>query len=128
MPGFGTPIMNPEAALRQAASAETKARVFMRYILQVDFPYTGPWGQEMSEAMDGLARSIAEEPGLLWKIWTENESSGEAGGIYLFADASSAQTYLEMHTARLKSFGVPHVNAKLFAINEALSLTDRGPV
>ncbi|MCA9158411.1 MAG: YdhR family protein [Planctomycetales bacterium] len=32
----------------------------MSYILQVDFPYTGPWGQAMAEAMEGLARSIAE--------------------------------------------------------------------
>ena len=35
----------------------------MSYILQVDFPYTGPWGHEMAAAMDGLARSIANEPG-----------------------------------------------------------------
>ncbi|MCD9452081.1 YdhR family protein, partial [Yersinia pestis] len=46
----------------------------MSYILQVDFPYTGPWGNEMTKAMEGLARSIAEEPGLIWKIWTVNET------------------------------------------------------
>lgn len=34
---------------------------YMSYILQVDFPYTGPWGPEMTAAMDGLARSIANE-------------------------------------------------------------------
>lgn len=58
----------------------------MSYILQVDFHYSGPWGKAMSEGMEGLAHSIAEEPGLLWKIWTENEAAGEAGGIYLFRD------------------------------------------
>lgn len=100
----------------------------MSYILQVDFPYAGPWGQAMTEAMAGLARSIAEEPGLLWKIWTESEAAGEAGGIYLFKDIPSAEAYLTMHTARLKDFGVPHVNAKIFAVNEALSQLDRGPV
>ncbi len=100
----------------------------MSYLLQVDFPYTGPWGPSMAEAMEGLARSIAEEPGLLWKIWTENEASGEAGGIYLFKDIASAQAYLAMHTARLKGFGIAHVNAKIFAVNEALSQIDRGPV
>ena len=100
----------------------------MSYLLQVDFPYTGPWGPAMAEAMEGLARSIAEEPGLLWKIWTENEASGEAGGIYLFKDIASAQAYLAMHTARLKGFGIAHVNAKIFAVNEALSQIDRGPV
>ena len=100
----------------------------MNCLLQVDFPYSGPWGQAMAEAMEGLARSIAEEPGLLWKIWTENEASGEAGGIYLFKDIASAQAYLAMHTARLKGFGIAHVNAKIFAVNEALSQIDRGPV
>lgn len=100
----------------------------MSYILQVDFPYAGPWGQAMSEAMEGLARSIAEEPGLLWKIWTENEAAGEAGGIYLFEDMPSAETYLAMHAARLKGFGIPHVNGKIFAVNETLSQMDRGPV
>ncbi len=100
----------------------------MSYILQVDFPYAGPWGQSMAEAMEGLARSIAEEPGLLWKIWTENEAAGEAGGIYLFKDMSSAEAYLAMHTARLKGFGIPHVNGKIFAVNAALSQIDHGPV
>ena len=100
----------------------------MSYILQVDFPYAGPWGQAMTEAMEGLARSIAEEPGLLWKIWTENEAAGEAGGIYLFKDIPSAEAYLAMHTERLKGFGIPHVNGKIFAVNEALSQMDRGPI
>lgn len=100
----------------------------MSYLLQVDFPYTGPWGQAMTEAMDGLARSIAEEPGLLWKIWTENETAGEAGGIYLFKDRPSAEAYLAMHTERLKGFGIPRVNGKIFAVNQALSQLDRGPV
>ena len=100
----------------------------MRYLLQVDFPYAGPWGQAMAQAMEGLARSIAQEPGLLWKIWTENEAAGEAGGIYLFQDISSAEAYLAMHTARLQGFGIPHVNGKIFAVNEALSQLDRGPV
>ena len=100
----------------------------MSYILQVDFPYSGPWGQAMVEAMEGLARSIAEEPGLLWKIWTENEATGEAGGIYLFEDIPSAEAYLAMHTARLKGFGISHVNGKIFAVNEARTKIDRGPV
>ena len=100
----------------------------MSYILQVDFPYAGPWGQPMVEAMESLARSIAKEPGLLWKIWTENEATGEAGGIYLFEDVPSAEAYLAMHTERLKSFGVPQVNGKIFAVNQALSQIDRGPV
>lgn len=100
----------------------------MSVILQVDFPYAGPWGPAMTEAMRGLAQSIAEEPGLLWKIWTENPATNEAGGIYLFSDRASAEAYLEMHTARLRSFGVPRVNGKLFDVNAELSAIDRAPL
>ena len=100
----------------------------MPYLLQVDFPYQGPWGDEMSVAMRELAQSIASEPGLIWKIWTENKDAGEAGGVYLFSDSPSAEAYLAMHTRRLKNFGVPQVNARIFAVNEALSLIDRAPL
>ncbi len=100
----------------------------MAVLLQVDFPFAGPWGEEMAEGMKALASSIAQEPGLLWKIWTENREAGEAGGIYLFADAASAQAYAQMHRARLLGFGIPVVNAKLFDINLPLSLIDRAPL
>ena len=30
-----------------------------RTLVQFDFPYPGPWGAEMAQAMDGLARDIA---------------------------------------------------------------------
>lgn len=100
----------------------------MAYILQVDFPYAGPWGDEMVAAMEELARSIAEEPGLIWKIWTENQHTNEAGGIYLFADQPSAAAYLAKHSARLQGFGVPQVNGKIFAVNETLSRLDDAPL
>ena len=79
-------------------------------------------------AAGGLAESIANEPGLIWKIWTENQATGEAGGIYLFKDVPSAEAYLAMHTARLMSFGVQRVNGKVFEVNDALSLIDRAPL
>lgn len=100
----------------------------MNYILQVDFPYTGPWGDEMTAAMDDLAHSIAEESGLIWKIWTENQDNNEAGGIYLFNNAADAERYLAMHSARLKAFGIPYVNGKIFAVNKALSKIDKAPL
>jgi hypothetical protein len=115
-------------------AAESRARPIndegrnMTVLLQVDFPFEGPWGAEMSEGMKGLAESIAREPGLLWKIWTENAEAREAGGIYLFADRASAEAYLKMHRARLTGFGVPQVNAKLFEVNAELSAIDRGPL
>jgi hypothetical protein len=100
----------------------------MPYLLQVDFPYQGPWGEAMAAAMSGLAQSIAQEPGLLWKIWTENQSTETAGGVYLFSDLPSAEAYLAMHTQRLQGFGVAQVSAKIFAVNETLSRLDRAPL
>ena len=100
----------------------------MPYLLQVDFPYPGPWGDEMTAALRGLAESIAGEPGLIWKLWTENPAANEAGGIYLFEDLPNAEAYLAMHTARLKGFGVPQVNGKIFQVNESLSRIDRAPL
>lgn len=100
----------------------------MPYLLQVDFPYQGPWGDAMTTAMRGLAESIANEPGLIWKLWTENPAAEEAGGVYLFQDLPTAQAYLSMHTLRLQGFGVPSVNSKISQVNQALSQIDRAPL
>ncbi len=97
-------------------------------LVQIDFAYDGPFGPDMTEAMDGLARSIPNEPGFIWKIWTENQTEREAGGIYLFANEQSAQDYIAMHTARLKEFGIEHVNAKIFDVNGPLTAITKGPV
>ena len=97
-------------------------------LVQFDFPFAGPFGAEMSAAMADLAQDIAGEPGLLWKIWTESQETGEAGGIYLFADAASADAYIAKHSARLQSFGVSGILARSFAVNETLSRIDRAPL
>ena len=68
-----------------------------------------------------LAKNISEESGLIWKIWTENEQTKEAGGIYLFDNEADAKRYLEMHTKRLESFGYSDIKAKIFKVNEPLS-------
>lgn len=100
----------------------------MNHLLQVDFPYNGPWNEEMVTAMRELADSIAKEPGLVWKIWTENKDSNHAGGVYLFTDKESAQNYLTMHTQRLQSFGIAPINAMIFEVNQALSLINKAPL
>jgi hypothetical protein len=97
-------------------------------LLQFDFPAQGPWGAAMAEAYDGLARQIADAPGLLWKLWTENPDTGEAGGIYLFADEASAEVYQTLHTERLRGFGITQINVKRFAVNEPLSQITRVPL
>lgn len=99
----------------------------MKILLQIDFPYEGPFAHEMTQAFEGLAESIAQEPGLIWKMWTENCGTKEAGGIYLFENEASAEAYLKMHTARLESFGVQGIRSKIFEINESLSRITKAP-
>ncbi len=97
-------------------------------LLQVDFDYQGPMGKEMSNALVGLAESIKQEPGLIWKIWTQSEVNKLGGGIYLFEDKTSAQNYLNMHSSRLKEMGVAKVRAIIFDINQPLTSINHGPV
>ncbi|MCC4722301.1 monooxygenase [Salinicoccus sp. RF5] len=100
----------------------------MAVLLQVDFEMEGPFGTEMAEGFRDLAESINEEPGFLWKIWTENENEGEAGGIYVFETKEDAENYLKMHTERLAGFGITDVNGKIFNINQQLSKINNAPM
>jgi hypothetical protein len=74
-------------------------------LVKFDFPYSGPFGTEMTAAMDGLARSILQEPGFLWKIWLENRTTQE-----------------------LKKSGIDRVHAKIFDVNVPLTKFTNGPV
>ena len=100
----------------------------MAKLLQIDFPFSGPFGHQMAEALRELAVSITEEPGFIWKIWTENDPEKEAGGIYLFETEETAKAYLVKHTERLKGLGITEVHAKIFDVNEALSQITNGPI
>lgn len=100
----------------------------MAYVLQVDFKMDGPFGDEMAEAFIDLAKSINEEEGFIWKIWTESPEKNEAGGIYSFETKETAEKYLDMHTKRLAGFGITDVNGKIFAINSKLTEITKGPI
>ncbi|WP_201588081.1 monooxygenase [Psychrobacter jeotgali] len=100
----------------------------MNYLLQVDFPYSGPFGDEFFTEMEGLAQDIATENGLVYKLWTENEETQEAGGIYVFDNLDDANRYLAKHTERLTSFGFSDIKSKVFKINEELSKITKASV
>lgn len=100
----------------------------MAYLLQVDFKMNGPFEDEMGEAFSDLAKSINDEEGFIWKIWTESPETNEAGGIYSFETKQTAEKYIDMHSKRLAEFGITEVNAKIFAINSKLTEITKGPV
>lgn len=100
----------------------------MAYVLQIDFEIEGPFGDEMAEEFSDLAKSINDEEGFIWKIWTEKPERNEAGGIYIFETEEDAENYLEMHTNRMKDMGVMEINAKIFDINSKLTDITNGPI
>lgn len=100
----------------------------MPVLLQIDFPSTGPFAQEMTQAFTSLAESINQETGLIWKIWTENNDTQEAGGVYLFDSVENAKSYLAMHSARLESFGITNIRSKIFQVNTDLSKINHAPL
>ncbi|KOS26664.1 monooxygenase [Bacillus anthracis] len=98
----------------------------MAYLLQVDFPFEGPFGEEMEKGFLGLLKRINEEEGFHWKIWTENQETKEAGGIYVFEGKQDAEKYAEMHKNRLEAAGVKDIRVRIFNINEKLTELNRG--
>lgn len=98
-------------------------------ILQINFKIGIPAG-EYAQAADQLAGAFAEVPGLRWKIWILNEAENEAGGIYLFEDASSLEAFLESPlAAQVKSHpAFSEMSAKPFEVMPGPTEKARGPV
>jgi hypothetical protein len=100
-----------------------------KVIFQIDFKHDGPSGKELFQEALEFAKSIKEEPGLLWKVWTENADIGEGGGIYLFENRKYAVKYANMHIPRCEQmFGARNIYAKIFDINEDLTQITNGPI
>lgn len=95
-------------------------------LLQMDYLFPGPWGEEMAAEYSDLAHKIADVPGLICKVWTENREAGEAGGIYLFANEASLDRYLAGKIERLQAAGTKGLRAKKFDVNESLTRITRG--
>ncbi|UWQ77300.1 monooxygenase [Leisingera sp. M658] len=89
---------------------------------------SGPLNEEAAEGMRQLAQSIAEEPGVIWKIWTREGESDRFGSTYLFQDLEALETYKAMHLKRLEAFGVTDVTDYVFDIMEELSTINNAPV
>lgn len=98
----------------------------MATLLVFEFPSAGPYGAEAAQAYQELADDIAGEPGLRWKVWTENPDRSVSGGVYLFETQVDADRYTAFHTERLAGFGISDIDARSFEVNEALSVITRG--
>lgn len=100
----------------------------MAVLIHVDFPHKDVWGKEMAVQMNELAQSINNEPGFIWKFWTESKKDEMAGGVYMFDSRENAEKYLKMHSERLAQFGYSNIRGKVFEINEELSAICKAPL
>jgi hypothetical protein len=107
--------------LSEASKSEINCGTALTALL-FRFPFPGPWGKELAEASHGLASDIANEHGLVWKIWLEDRETRHAGGIYLFEDRASAERYREKHERRLSAMGLTGATANSFSVNTELSV------
>jgi len=100
-----------------------------KMILQINFKFNVS-RDEYEQAAKSLATEFAEVAGLSWKVWIMNEAESEAGGIYLFDDESSLQTFLAgALAAKVKNHpAFSDMSAKQFEVMTDATTTTRGPV
>jgi hypothetical protein len=116
-------------AIRMAANDQIISRRKEMSILQINFKLNvAP--AEYRKICSSVAQSIADVPGLVWKVWMLNEQDGEAGGIYLFQDKQSLDAYLSGPIIRqIKSLPqLREIGAKWFEAIPELTVVTRGPI
>jgi hypothetical protein len=109
-----------QAVLNSRAATQMRRRTPTALVFQFAFP--GPWGEDLADHARPLARDIAAEPGLKWKLWLEDRRTGHAGGIYLFEDAAAAERYRLKHERRLSGMGLAGITVAAFSVNTELSV------
>lgn len=98
-------------------------------ILQLNFKFSVSPSQ-YEQAVSPLADDVAAAPGCRWKIWIINEEESEAGGIYLFDDKASVESYLEGPVvAQVTSHpALSDFSVKQFDVMEDVTAITRGPI
>jgi Putative mono-oxygenase ydhR len=98
-------------------------------ILQVNMKFSIP-RSDLAAAWLDAAQSIADVPGLRWKVWLMNEAEHEAGGIYLFESKAAAEAYVAgpIVAALKASPVVSNISAKFFDVMGDHSAVTRGPL
>jgi len=101
------------------------SQVILQINLKINIPVS-----ELETAWLEAAQSIADTPGLRWKVWLKNEAEREMGGIYLFDDTASVQAFLNgpIVAATKASPAIDSVSVKQFNVMEAHTAITRGPI
>ncbi len=97
-------------------------------IWDLHLSYDGPVTEEFLAGTKALAESIAEEPGIIWKIWTVEDGTNHYGSTYLFRNREYLETYKEMHVKRLEAIGIKVTSDHIFDIMEDVSRINNAPL
>lgn len=100
-----------------------------KQLLEISFKFNLP-REEYEAAAAELAKSFPNVPGLQWKVWILSEKDREAGGVYLFEDASSLETFLASDLAAqiMNHPAFSDLSAKPYEVLEEPTRTCRGPL
>lgn len=90
--------------------------------------YDGPITDDFLAGTKQLAESIAEEPGIIWKIWTVEDGTNHYGSTYLFRNREYLETYKAMHLKRLEAIGIAVTADHIFDIMENVSAINNAPL
>lgn len=97
-------------------------------IWDLHLKYDGPVTEEFIQGNIKLAESIAEEEGVIWKIWTHEEGTNHYGSTYLFKNIDFLNKYKEMHVKRLNAIGITEIKDYIFDILEDISKINNAPI
>ncbi len=96
-------------------------------IVQINYKITVPVAEHLP-LIEPAAAPIAAQPGLIWKIWLQNDAEHEMGGIYLFESREAALDYLDSPIVKGLAHPTIHsVSVKLFEPAEDLSEITHAP-
>jgi len=98
-------------------------------LLQINFNL-GVTAEQYEQVAKSIVDQFANLPGLMWKIWTMNEEKREAGGIYLFENESSMNSFLAGPLAKTVTShpGLSNFSVKSFTIMNDLTALTQGPL
>ena len=84
-----------------------------------------------SRYSDETAAPFVNLPGLQWKVWLDDPSDAQlSGGIYLFADRTTAQAYIDGPiVARMKAnSALSDLQIRMFDVRRNMSDLTRAPL
>jgi hypothetical protein len=99
-------------------------------IVQINYRPDVPRAEWEKRYTDETAARFLKVEGLQWKVWLDASDRQEVGGIYLFADAASAQAYLDgpIVAGMQANPLVKDLQIKMFDVRERMTAITNGPI